>query len=477
MKAEIVGGIVVADGANEGADERQIVREQTTVDFVSEELAEDAAEVFVPGIAEERTGIGQHSNEPVQQAELRNRFELAFHAIHLIVEPPSGAHLDFSGDGGALEAAGERHDKFVVAGVQGVEDGSGKEVLPVERIEDFCERGGDVPVSDGIGAGVGAVDLEESRAIVPDDIEMELPCPVCPGIHFAAEDQKPGAETGLFIRRRGFSAARLFEDGGHFGSGAGLGEYGVQSVIGEAAVVRGEEVVAFLEGPDKIVEGGDGLVCGGGEAIDPFIPSGRIADGKSAIRAPSGEDTHMERVVLCNGFMEGKRIDRIVCRADGFDMGGFHETAGGKAVCFADGFCAIPDGLGRIAGKQKIVNAEVSRQFEVAPVVHGIAKRMRHGLGEFLEFFASRGISGDEFLGNSIGAHDAPLVVVGSQPSVCDISPAPIFCDFRGGKMAMVVDDWKRFRVFVIKNLRRAGGQQKIRMDELHGESKRMGIG
>ena len=65
---------------------------------------------------------------------------------------------------------------------------------------------------------------------------------------------------------------------------------------------------------------------------------------------------------------------------------------------------------------EKFVNAEVTAQFHVNPVMHRVAQGLGHGLGPGLEFFTRRRITCDQSLCNAVGAHQSPLVVVAAQP-------------------------------------------------------------
>ncbi len=60
-------------------------------------LAQNAAEVFVTGVLQEKaTAVSQHTDKAAQQTELRQLGHLTFHTVFLIVKPPAGTELHFA---------------------------------------------------------------------------------------------------------------------------------------------------------------------------------------------------------------------------------------------------------------------------------------------------------------------------------------------------------------------------------------------
>lgn len=78
------------------------------------------------GIGEEASGIGQHSYETGQIAQVCQRDQLFRHPDLVIVKPPCAALLYLGHCSRILEAAQDGTDCLVVVGIEAVEDRSGK---------------------------------------------------------------------------------------------------------------------------------------------------------------------------------------------------------------------------------------------------------------------------------------------------------------------------------------------------------------
>ena len=63
LHAEIGHGVVVANILYNLADEGHIVRHLTLLHHIAEIVAKNAAEVMVTGVGEERTAVGEHTDE------------------------------------------------------------------------------------------------------------------------------------------------------------------------------------------------------------------------------------------------------------------------------------------------------------------------------------------------------------------------------------------------------------------------------
>ena len=96
VETEEATGVVVADVLHHFSNERKIVGKPSALDVVAEDIAKQAAEVFVARVGEKLTAVGEHADELAKQAGLREALNLARHAVELIKEPPSAAELDFA---------------------------------------------------------------------------------------------------------------------------------------------------------------------------------------------------------------------------------------------------------------------------------------------------------------------------------------------------------------------------------------------
>ena len=94
LEVEISLRVIVADVFHHLCDKLHFLGGQLAVFHVlTDEVAQAAAEVFVARVGEERAAVGQHAYETAQQTEYREGVHLAFHAVELVVEPPSAAEL------------------------------------------------------------------------------------------------------------------------------------------------------------------------------------------------------------------------------------------------------------------------------------------------------------------------------------------------------------------------------------------------
>ena len=119
IELKISSCVVVGNVLHHLAQQLAIVGQQPLLHIVAKEVAEDAAEVLVARIAQERARVSQHAHETAQQTEHRQGVHLADHAVHLVVDPPAGAALDLSGLT-TLEVAEHRGNDLVGAGIQRV---------------------------------------------------------------------------------------------------------------------------------------------------------------------------------------------------------------------------------------------------------------------------------------------------------------------------------------------------------------------
>ena len=138
---------MVADVLDHAADHFQVVGQQALLDLGPEEVREDAAEVLVTGVGEERAAVGDHAHETAQQALVGERLQLPFHPVLLVEEPPAAAELHFSGRAAVLEIAEHGGDQVVVDRVVVVEDGLGQAVLLIEAVEEPGQRPGQIAIA------------------------------------------------------------------------------------------------------------------------------------------------------------------------------------------------------------------------------------------------------------------------------------------------------------------------------------------
>lgn len=246
-EAEVGLGVVVADVGDHAGEEAFVVGEFSVFDVLADDVAEEAAEVFVAREGEERAGIGEHADEVGEEADGGEGVDLVFHALEAVVEPPTGAELDFPLVRSFLEGAASAGEDGVVAGIEVVDDGFGKLVDPVEGVEEDDEGFALWPVADGVEAGVGSELLEEAGVGVPSWSEVELHRPVVFSGPLSNVEHDEGAEGVGFGAVGGGTGEGIAENAVGFGFRAGVCEGVAHSVVGEAAAFLVEVVEAFFE--------------------------------------------------------------------------------------------------------------------------------------------------------------------------------------------------------------------------------------
>ena len=182
IKLEVAAGVVVRDILDHAAQNLHVGGQQTALHIVGEEIAENATEVLVTRIAQERAAVGQHAHKTREQAKHREGVHLTDHAIHLVVEPPARTKLYLTGFA-TLEVAEHRGDDFVGTGVECIENGTRELTLHIQAIQEVGHGLGGVELADGVETGVRTELTVHGRVVVADGSVVELLCPVGVGIH------------------------------------------------------------------------------------------------------------------------------------------------------------------------------------------------------------------------------------------------------------------------------------------------------
>src|SRR5271165_4497530 len=213
---QIPPGVVVADVLNEPSQQRIVLRQFTLHDITPDDVAQDAAEVFVAWVRHERARVGDHADEAREQAGVRESVELRGDALLLVEEPPGAAKLNFAGTVSILKAAGQGCELKVVGGVQVVQDHLRQGVFPGEQIEVGSEMPGLGEIADGVVTSVCS-ELAAGRGVhVAQGAQVQLFGPGFFSIEAAEEKHHEGRKLDAFIYDDGpgdgFPFARLGED-------------------------------------------------------------------------------------------------------------------------------------------------------------------------------------------------------------------------------------------------------------------------
>lgn len=122
---------------------------------------------------------------------------------------------------------------------------------------------------------------------------------------------------------------------------------------------------------------------------------------------------------------------------------------------------------------EEFVNVEIALQFEMGPMIEGIAEAMRDGGGPGKEFVVGSSVTRAEGFGDTVRAHGAPFVVIAFEPDLEEVAELAIGGDVRGGEMGMEIEDGKRSGKLVVKMFGGGVVEQEIVVDEGHGVRRR----
>ena len=195
----------VADESGEGGE---IVGQFAAVGLGADQIAEDAAEIFVARERQERAGIREHADEAREQAGGGERVELEFHAVLLVEEPPAGAELDLAGDRAVLEGTGQAGEEVIVTRVEIVEHDLRQRVPRASASRYVDERGPCGCRRWSRSRCPGRVS-RHARVDVPERAEMKLLGPAARGIELAEEHHQVERELFLLLGGGGLAGRAL----------------------------------------------------------------------------------------------------------------------------------------------------------------------------------------------------------------------------------------------------------------------------
>ena len=104
----------------------------------------------------------------------------------------------------------------------------------------------------------------------------------------------------------------------------------------------------------------------------------------------------------------------------------------------------------------------------MAPVVEGISQGVGNGGAPGVELFPRIRISRAEALGDSIGPHGPPFIVVALKPDFKNVCEPPVSCDVQRRKVAVVIDDRQVRRHLMVEAPCRGALEQKVVVKEFH---------
>ena len=222
----------------------------------------------------------------------------------------------------------------------------------------------------------------------------------------------------------------------------------------------------LLQRPEKVRELRDRLLRRLREPVHPRIELGGVIDLERPIGTERGINLRRDPG-RGNRSMVIERIGRIVGRAHRADVERPQDAMGGQLIRAQPLVGRLPDRRRRLLVEQ-IVDAEVTLQLQVCPVIQRIAQAARHGRRPGEELLIGRRVAGAEALGHAVGAHGAPLVVIALEPDLEQVVEAPVAGHVGRRQVAVVVENRLPRRMLVIEPARRGAVEQEVVGDERH---------
>src|SRR5690348_9383350 len=174
IEAEVVASVPEAEVTHELAELGLVGGQEAAFCAARDEVAQDATEILMARDGQQALRAARRAREACEEAAARDCCELPPEACRGARERPGVAELELAGHGAVLKGAEERDERLDVRGVRGVDDRARQLVLAVERVEEARERGNLRFVTHGVEAATWAAELEQARALVAPQPEVEL---------------------------------------------------------------------------------------------------------------------------------------------------------------------------------------------------------------------------------------------------------------------------------------------------------------
>ncbi len=121
----------------------------------------------------------------------------------------------------------------------------------------------------------------------------------------------------------------------------------------------------------------------------------------------------------------------------------------------------VPNAFGGCLVEQ-VGDAEIAAQFQVGPVIERVAEGVRHGAGKGEVLVMVARVAGTVFLGNAVGAHRTPLVMITGQPDLVQVVEGLVGSDLRRRQVGVVIEDRFVAGDVVVQGPRHIVAQQEI---------------
>ena len=464
LQGKVTLCVVEADALDDLLQSLLVIGILAILDPLADDVAQDAAEVVVAGVAQEAAAVGQHTDEVAQQAQAGQTGHLLFHADLVVVEPPGGTVLDLARNLAVLEAAQNGADLGVIAGVQAVDDGLGALVGVVQSAQQACDLAAAGGRVDHVEAGVGAQQAVHLAVDAAQAVVVDLHGNVQAVILLAQVDQDVGLILLNLFRSQSLAGHGLLVDGVDLFLGGLTIRHVVQAVVGSAAAHLDEELNALGQSIADAVDAGQLLLADDLSQLAHVLDEAGFLDVEGLVGAEGRSHGELDGGVFLDLLVPLQIVDGVIGGADESDVGLLNQAADGQlGVVLQFVVAQVPDFLSGVAVQDALIAEEVV-QLQVGPVVHRVADGHGQSLCELLEALAIGLVPGDVLFRHTVGAHHAPLVVVAevaavrvaaAQPDLSDVVEAAVLVDLAGRDVAVIVADGHILCIVVIQMLSR----------------------
>src|SRR5215471_5182445 len=156
----------------------------------------------------------------------------------------------------------------------------------------------------------------------------------------------------------------------------------------------------------------------------------------------------------------------IVRGTDGSNTKSTQDALCSQAViCGELGLRLSPDARGCLE-IQDLPDVEITFELEMRPVKEWVAQRKGYCLRPGQKLFIPRRIAGAELLGDTVGSHRPPFVVIAFKPDFKQIAEATVLGDVGSRKVSVVVEDGLILSIVVVQASGSLCLQKKISVDE-----------
>ena len=236
----------------------------------------------------------------------------------------------------------------------------------------------------------------------------------------------------------------------------------IQTVVRSAAAHLGKELDALGQSVGDAVDAGQLFLAHNSGQLAHVLCKAGLVDVDGLIGTEGRSHDELDGGVFLDLLVPVQIIDGVIGGADEGHVGLLDQAADSQlGIVLQLVVAQVPHFLSGVAVQHAVV-AKEHMQLEVGPVVHRVADGHGQSLSELLETLAVGLVAGDVLLRHTVGAHDAPLVVVAevaavrvaaAQPDLSDVVEAAVLVDLTGRNVAVVIADGHILSVSVVQVL------------------------